>query len=92
MKKVLALIAMMTLFGLHQAQDSGKHLFILSGQPISKWYKKWKSAKAETDSNAGKTYDVRMKSVKAQIQDQKIKAAVFAWMQGETVPKARGSA
>ena len=86
---LMPIITIVALSGLLSAEESGKHLFILSGQsnmarfkpalwftpginealgadnvivsfyakggqPISKWYKEWKSGKGETDPAAGK--------------------------------------
>ena len=124
--KFLAFIVMMTLCGLVQAQESGKHLFILSGQsnmarfkpkswfapgisetlgpenvivsfhakggqPISKWHKQWKSAKGETDPQAGEIYDAMMQTLKEHTQGQKIKTVTFVCIQGEADSKAKNS-
>ena len=112
--------------GLLKAEESGKHLFILSGQsnmarfkpalwftpgisdalgvdkvivsfhaqggqPISKWYKEWKSDKGETDPGAGKIYDAMMDATKAKMEGEKIRTATFVWMQGEADSKAQNS-
>ena len=112
--------------GLLKADESGKHLFILSGQsnmarfkpdlwftpgisealgagnvivsfhaqgaqPISKWYKEWKSGKGETDPDAGKIYDAMMEATKAKLEGEKIRTVTFVWMQGEADSKAQNS-
>ena len=56
-----------------------------------KWHKQWKSAKGETDPDAGTIYDAMMKTVQAQTQGQKIKTVTFVWMQGEADSKAQNS-
>jgi hypothetical protein len=105
------------------AQESGKHLFLLSGQsnmacfkhndlfnpgiykalgeenvivvrvaqggqPISKWYKNWKSSKGEEAEKKGAIYDKLMTQTKEAIKDQKIASVTFIWMQGEADSKA----
>ena len=112
--------------GLLHAEESSKHLFILSGQsnmarfkpkswftpgiseslgaenvivsfhaqggqPISKWYKQWKSSKGETDPEAGKIYDALIETTQAAIQGSKIQTVTFIWMQGEADSKAQNS-
>ena len=119
-------ITIVALSGLLKAEESGKHLFILSGQsnmarfkpkswftpgisdalgadnvivsfhaqggqPISKWYKEWKSGKGETDPDAGKIYDAMMEATKAKIEGEKIRTVTFIWMQGEADSKAKNS-
>jgi len=123
---LLPLIIIVALSGLLKADESGKHLFILSGQsnmarfkpalwftpgisdalgadnvivnfhakggqPISKWYKEWKSGKGETDPDAGKIYDAMMDATKAKIEGEKIQTVTFVWMQGEADSKAKNS-
>ena len=122
----MPIITIVALSGLLSAEESGKHLFILSGQsnmarfkpalwftpgisqvlgadnvivsfhaqggqPISKWYKEWKSSKGETDPNAGKIYDAMMDATKAKMEGEKIRTATFIWMQGEADSKAQNS-
>ena len=105
---LLPIIAILGMSGLLKAEESGKHLFILSGQsnmarfkpalwftpgisealgadnvivsfhaqggqPISKWYKEWKSGKGETDPDAGKIYDTMMEATKAKMEGEKIR-------------------
>ena len=61
------------------------------GQPISKWYKEWKSSKGETDPDAGKIYDAMMKATQTKINGEKIQTVTFIWMQGEADSKAQNS-
>ena len=61
------------------------------GQPISKWYKKWKSTKGDTDPNPGKIYDDLIGATKAKIDGEKIRTVTFIWMQGEADAKAKNS-
>jgi hypothetical protein len=129
MKIKIFLLPIITIAGvssLLKAEESGKHLFILSGQsnmarfkpalwftpginealgadnvivsfhaqggqPISKWYKEWKSGKGETDPDAGKIYDAMMDATKAKMEGEKILTVTFIWMQGEADSKAKNS-
>lgn len=61
------------------------------GQPISKWYKNWKSSSGETDPKAGHLYDEMMQQVEADVQDATIDTVTFIWMQGEADAKAENS-
>ena len=123
---LLPIVTIVSLCGLLKAEESGKHLFILSGQsnmarfkpalwftpgisealgvdnvivsfhaqggqPISKWYKEWKSGKGETDPGAGKIYDTMMDATKAKMEGEKIRTVTFIWMQGEADSKAQNS-
>jgi len=123
---LLPIFTIVSLCGLLKAEESGKHLFILSGQsnmarfkpalwftpgisealgadnvivsfhaqggqPISKWYKEWKSGKGETDPDAGKIYDAMMEATKAKLEGEKIRTVTFVWMQGEADSKAKNS-
>jgi hypothetical protein len=56
----------------------------LGGQPISRWYKDWKSSSGKTPAVAGDLYDRLMTKVKKAITGQNIKTVTFIWMQGET--------
>ena len=53
------------------------------GQPISRWYKKWKSATGEVPEKTGDLYDLLMKSVNEASKGKQIKTVTFVWMQGE---------
>ena len=123
---LLPIVTIVSLCGLLKAEESGKHLFILSGQsnmarfkpalwftpgiskalgadnvivsfhaqggqPISKWYKEWKSGKGETDPDAGKIYDAMMEATQSKIDGEKIRTVTFIWMQGEADSKAQNS-
>ncbi|MEM9021629.1 MAG: sialate O-acetylesterase [Planctomycetota bacterium] len=104
-----------------QADEPGKHLFILSGQsnmagldpklsftptvatafgedniivvksaqggqPIRRWYKRWKDARGkapEDKAKVGDLYGRLMDQVNPAIQDQTIASVTFLWMQGE---------
>lgn len=54
-----------------------------SGQPIRRWYKKWKPAQGDTPKATGDLYDRLMKKVNVAIQDHKYTTVTFIWMQGE---------
>ena len=62
------------------------------GQPIRRWYKKWKSAKGEAFKGAGDLYDRLMGKVNAAIKGQKIQTVSFSWMQGERDAREKHSA
>lgn len=64
------------------------NLYAKGGQPISRWYKKWRSGKGETDPSAGKIYDLMMEEAKAATAGKKIQTVTFIWMQGEADAKA----
>ncbi len=53
------------------------------GQPIRRWYKKWKPAEGESPEATGDLYDSLMTRVAAAIKGRKIKTVTFLWMQGE---------
>ena len=53
------------------------------GQPIRRWYKKWKSASGDTPKSTGDLYDRLMTKVKAAIEGKDIETVTFVWMQGE---------
>ncbi len=55
------------------------------GQPIRRWYKKWKPAEGDVPQNAkiGDLYDRLMKKVATAIKDKEIMSVTFIWMQGE---------
>ncbi len=61
------------------------------GQPISKWYKEWKSSKGDSDPDAGKIYDAMMEATQTKIDGEKIQTVTFIWMQGEADSKAQNS-
>ena len=53
------------------------------GQPIRRWYKKWKPVKGDEPKATGDLYDCLMIKVNAAIKDKRIKTMTFVWMQGE---------
>ncbi|MFK7910435.1 MAG: sialate O-acetylesterase [Akkermansiaceae bacterium] len=59
------------------------------GQPIRRWYKKWKPAKGDQPEATGDLYDVMMKKVNAATKGKKYKTVTFFWMQGERDAKEK---
>ncbi len=55
----------------------------MGGQPIYRWYKKWKSPQGDEPANRGDLYDRLMSKVKPAIEGKKLKSVTFFWMQGE---------
>ncbi len=53
------------------------------GQPIQRWYKKWKPTVGKTQNKTGDLYDILMKKVNEEIKDKHLKTVTFVWMQGE---------
>ena len=53
------------------------------GQPIRRWYKKWKSADGNGPKADGKLFDRLMDSIKSKVGDAKPDTVTFVWMQGE---------
>lgn len=53
------------------------------GQPISRWYKKWKPAEGDAPATTGDLYDQLMKKVNAALKEDKFATVTFIWMQGE---------
>ena len=53
------------------------------GQPISRWYKNWKSVQGQPAKLQGDLYDRLMEKVSSAIADRKIETITFLWMQGE---------
>ena len=54
-----------------------------SGQPIRRWYKKWKPAQGDEPKATGDLYDRLMTKVKAAVEGKKPDTVTFVWMQGE---------
>ena len=54
-----------------------------NGQPISRWYKNWKSVQGKPAKRQGDLYDRLMGRVKAAVAGREIKTITFVWMQGE---------
>ena len=63
-----------------------------SGQPISRWYKKWESIRGEKPApeKTGDLYDRLMKKVNAVARKNKIQTVTFVWMQGESDARKDG--
>ena len=59
------------------------------GQPIRRWYKKWKPAEGDKPTADGVLYDKLMKKVNAAIADKKPDTVTFVWMQGERDAKEK---
>lgn len=53
------------------------------GEPIRRWYKKWKPARGDEPKATGDLYDRLMKKVNAAIRGEKVETVTFIWMQGE---------
>ncbi len=64
----------------------------LGGQPIQRWYKKWKSPTGEKPEMTGDLYDRLMEKVKPAIEGKKLASVTFIWMQGERDAKMEWSA
>jgi hypothetical protein len=54
-----------------------------SGQPIRRWYKKWKPTKGDAPPASGDLYDRLIAKVEAVTKDERIRTVTFVWMQGE---------
>jgi len=55
----------------------------LGGQPIRRWYKKWKPEKGTEPEADGALYDNLMRKVKSTIGQRRPTTITFVWMQGE---------
>jgi len=55
----------------------------LGSQPISRWYKNWRSPEGMVTAKTGDLYNRLMKKVNDSTKGQKIKTVTFIWMQGE---------
>jgi len=53
------------------------------GQPIHRWYKKWKPAQGDAPAMTGDLYDRMMTKVSAALKEDKYTTVTFIWMQGE---------
>ena len=64
-----------------------KHVIVVKdavgGQPIRRWYKKWKPKEGDQPKAKADLYDRLMKKVKRATKDKDIKSVTFVWMQGE---------
>jgi len=61
------------------------------GQPIRRWYKKWKPAQGPAPEQLGDLYDQLMLKVNTAIKDKKVDSVSFVWMQGERDAKEKHS-
>ena len=59
------------------------------GQPIRRWYKKWRPAKGDAPKATGDLYDRLMKKVAAAVKDMTPTTVTFVWMQGERDARER---
>lgn len=55
----------------------------MGGQPIKRWWKKWKSPDDNKLEPIGDLYDRLMLKVQQEIKEQKLATITFIWMQGE---------
>lgn len=55
----------------------------MGGQPIRRWYKKWKPSKGAEPKANPDLYDRLMSKVYTAIENEKIETVTFIWMQGE---------
>lgn len=53
------------------------------GQPIHRWWKKWKSPDGEQLEKTGDLYERLMGKVKSAIEGKALASVTFLWMQGE---------
>lgn len=53
------------------------------GQPIRRWYKKWKPAEGDQPKASGDLYDRLLAKVSPAIKGKDIASVTFVWMQGE---------
>jgi hypothetical protein len=53
------------------------------GEPIRRWYKKWKDAQGNAHEKTGDLYDRLMTKVTAAVGDKTPDTVTFVWMQGE---------
>jgi len=53
------------------------------GQPIRRWYKKWKPAQGDEPKATGDLYDRLMKKVNATAEGKEFATVTLIWMQGE---------
>lgn len=55
----------------------------MGSQPISRWYKNWKSSNGEIPKQRGDLYNRLLEKVRDSVKNQKIASVTFIWMQGE---------
>lgn len=76
----------------NQAFGAGNVIVVkdaVSGQPIRRWYKKWKPAQGDEPQATGDLYDKLMAKVRTAISGQQIASVTFIWMQGERDAKEK---
>ena len=61
----------------------------LGGQPIHRWWKKWRDPQGKKPEESGDLYDRLLSKVKLAIDGQKIASISFVWMQGERDAKMK---
>ena len=61
----------------------------VGGQPIRRWYKKWKPAEGNAPAKNGDLYDRLLTKVNAAIKGKEIASVTFLWMQGERDAKEK---
>ena len=61
----------------------------VGGQPIRRWYKKWKPANGDAPPKNGDLYDRQLGKVKTAIKGKQIASVTFLWMQGERDAKEK---
>jgi len=54
-----------------------------SGQPIRRWYRKWKPAQGDEPQATGDLYERLVEKVKAAAKGKEFTTVTFVWMQGE---------
>jgi len=59
------------------------------GQPIRRWYKKWKVTGDQNPAEIGDIYDKLMKETATAMRGKSIKSVTLIWMQGERDAKER---
>tara|TARA_R110002126_G_scaffold72364_2_gene180930 strand:+ start:3418 stop:4122 length:705 start_codon:yes stop_codon:yes gene_type:complete len=59
------------------------------GQPISRWYKNWKSPAGKIPEKTGDLYNKLLQKVQDSIKNQNIASITFIWMQGERDAKMK---
>jgi hypothetical protein len=59
------------------------------GQPIRRWYKKWKVTGNQNPNHIGDLYQRLITEAKAAMRGKSLKSVTFIWMQGESDAKER---
>ncbi|MEE2639540.1 MAG: sialate O-acetylesterase [Planctomycetota bacterium] len=70
-----------------EKKDGRKNVVVVhdahGGQPIRRWYKKWKPAGGQAPASNGDLYDRLMKKVKSAVDGRRLDSVTLLWMQGE---------